>query len=505
MIKEHKSGIIIIFLILGSLLISELAAKENSSLLIINAKVIDGTGSAARLESVRINDSRIQGLGQLRPLPGETILDATGLVLSPGFIDTHSHHNISIFQMPDALSAISQGITTIVVGLDGFSQVPLSGFFAKVKDNPLAVNIASYSGHNSLRNIVMGQDYQRFSTPKEIENMKNLLRLDMKAGALGLSTGLEYDPGIYSEETDEVVALLEVFPEDQGRYASHIRSEDVHLESALDEFIEISRKSKLPSQISHIKLARRDLWGQTSWMIDKLNAARQEGLDITADIYPYTYWESTMRTLFAKRDFNNRDSAEFALTELVHPNQLTLSHYEPDPNLVGKTIAEIAVMRKEDPVTVLMHLIQDDKTKTDSAIGVAMTQPDIDKLMQWEHSNICSDGELNNGHPRGRGAFARILANYVRSRGILGWENAIHKMTQLSALHMGFKNRGVIKSDAIADLVLFDPEKIQDNATMDDINRLSSGIINVWVGGELVYSDKKSTGLRPGQVIRRTD
>ncbi|HJP43196.1 MAG TPA: amidohydrolase family protein, partial [Gammaproteobacteria bacterium] len=275
MIKEHKSGIIIIFLILGSLLISELAAKENSSLLIINAKVIDGTGSAARLESVRINDSRIQGLGQLRPLPGETILDATGLVLSPGFIDTHSHHDISIFQMPDALSAISQGITTIVVGLDGFSQVPLSGFFAKVKDNPLAVNIASYSGHNSLRNIVMGQDYQRFSTPKEIENMKNLLRLDMKAGALGLSTGLEYDPGIYSEETDEVVALLEVFPEDQGRYASHIRSEDVHLESALDEFIEISRKSKLPSQISHIKLARRDLWGQTSWMIDKLNAARQ--------------------------------------------------------------------------------------------------------------------------------------------------------------------------------------------------------------------------------------
>ncbi len=505
MIKEHKSGIIIIFLILGSLLISELAAKENSSLLIINAKVIDGTGSAARLESVRINDSRIQGLGQLRPLPGETILDATGLVLSPGFIDTHSHHDISIFQMPDALSAISQGITTIVVGLDGFSQVPLSGFFAKVKDNPLAVNIASYSGHNSLRNIVMGQDYQRFSTPKEIENMKNLLRLDMKAGALGLSTGLEYDPGIYSEETDEVVALLEVFPEDQGRYASHIRSEDVHLESALDEFIEISRKSKLPSQISHIKLARRDLWGQTSWMIDKLNAARQEGLDITADIYPYTYWESTMRTLFAKRDFDNRDSAEFALTELVHPNQLTLSHYEPDSNLVGKTIAEIAVMRKEDPVTVLMHLIQDDKTKTDSAIGVAMTQPDIDKLMQWEHSNICSDGALNNGHPRGRGAFARILANYVRSRGILGWENAIHKMTQLSALHMGFKNRGVIKSGAIADLVLFDPEKIQDNATMDDINRLSSGIINVWVGGELVYSDKKSTGLRPGQVIRRTD
>ena len=232
---------------------------------------------------------------------------------------------------------------------------------------------------------------------------------------------------------------------------------------------------------------------------------RSEGLDITADIYPYTYWESTMRTLFAKRDFNNRDSAEFALTELVHPNQLTLSHYEPDPNLVGKTIAEIAVMRKEDPVTVLMHLIQDDKTKTDSAIGVAMTQPDIDKLMQWEHSNICSDGALNNGHPRGRGAFARILANYVRSRGILGWENAIHKMTQLSALHMGFKNRGVIKSGAIADLVLFDPEKIQDNATMDDINRLSSGIINVWVGGELVYSDKKSTGLRPGQVIRRTD
>ena len=145
-------------------------------------------------------------------------------------------------------------------------------------------------------------------------------------------------------------------------------------------------------------------------MIDKLNRARAEGLDITADVYPYTFYESTMRILFAKRDFDNRESAEYALTELVYPDGLTISHYGPDPNLIGKTIAEIAAARGKDPATVLMDLIREDEDETDSAIGVAMSQPDVNRLMQWEHSNICSDGELIDGHPRGRGAFARILA-----------------------------------------------------------------------------------------------
>ena len=489
-------------------------SEGQESLLIFNAKVIDGKGGPARVTSVRITGKRITDIGKLSPWPGEESVDAQGLVLSPGFIDTHSHHDGNIFELPDALSAVSQGITTIVVGVDGESALPLSDFFDKLVTSPVAINIASYSGHNTLRSRVMGEDYRRYATAAELDEMVALLRTDMETGALGLSTGLEYDPGLYSHQ-DEVIALARVAAEFKGRYASHIRSEDIHLESAIDEFIAIARESQLPSQISHIKLARRSLWGEAPALLEKLIKARAQGIDITADIYPYTFYESTMRILFSKRDFDNRDSAEYALTELVRPEGLTLSHYGPDPDLVGKTIAEIASMRGEDPAVVLMDLIKQDlayeKTlegdggTNESAIGVAMSQVDVDTLMSWQHTNICSDGDLIDGHPRGRGAFTRILANYVREQGVLKLEQAIHKMTSLSASHMGIKDRGIIEIGAFADLVLFDPETVKDQATMSDINKISTGISKTWVNGQLVFSEGKTSGLLPGQSLRRAN
>lgn len=485
---------------------------DNHSLLIFNAKVIDGTGQPAKMTAVRISGKRITAIGMLFPLPGEESLDANGLVLSPGFIDTHSHHDGNIFDRPDALSAVSQGITTIIVGLDGDSALPLANFFDQLQSTPVAVNIASYSGHNSLRSKVMGEDYKRHASAVELEQMEALLRKDMENGALGLSSGLEYDPGLYSHQ-DEVVTLARIAGEWNGRYASHIRSEDIHLESAIDEFIHIAREAKLPSQISHIKLARRSLWGQAPALLEKLNNARAQGVDITADIYPYTFYESTMRILFSKRDFENRDSAEYALTELVHPEGLTLSHYGSAPELVGKTIAEIAQMRDEDPADVLMDLIkqdlayektlEDDEASNESAIGVAMSQADVDTLMSWQYTNICSDGDLIDGHPRGRGAFTRVLANYVRERGTLTLEQAIHKMTSLSASHVDIQDRGIIKIGAFADLVLFDPELVKDQATMSDINKISTGILKTWVNGQLVFSQGKASGRHPGLALRR--
>ncbi len=487
-------------------------AAEHASQLILNATLIDGTGRPARVASVRIEGSRITGIGDLAPLPGEVPVDAKGLVLAPGFIDTHSHHDTRLFDMPDALSVVSQGITTIVVGVDGGSELPLSGFFSRLETSPVAINLASYSGHNTLRSRVMGEDYKRHATAAELEQMATLLRHDMEAGALGLSTGLEYDPGIYSQQ-GEVIALARVAAKYGGRYASHIRSEDIHLESAMDEFVAIARESGLPSQISHIKLARRSLWGEAPALLTKLGNARAEGLDITADIYPYTFYESTMRILFSKRDFDNRESAEYALTELVRPEGLTLSHYGPDSTLVGKTIAEIASMQGRDPAVVLMDLIKRDleyeKTleggggTKESAIGVAMSQADVDTLMRWPHANICSDGDLKDGHPRGRGAFPRVLAEYVRERRVLALDQAIHKMTALSAQHMGIKDRGIVETGAYADLVLFDPATVKDQATMSEINRISTGIVKTWVNGRLVYSEGKTTGVRPGQVLRR--
>ncbi|GIT33889.1 MAG: hypothetical protein Ct9H300mP4_02080 [Gammaproteobacteria bacterium] len=254
-LKTKKFAILTILALAGLMVPFYLSADERSSFLIINAKIIDGSGGPSRFESVRVNGNQIQELGQLKPLSGETTVDAAGLILSPGFIDTHSHMDNHIFEMPDALSAVSQGITTIVVGMDGGSEVPLSNFFRKLENNPVAINIAAYSGHNSLRSITMGKDYKRPSTEMEIRSMEDLLKQDMEDGALGLSTGLEYDPGLYSE-TDEIVDLLKIVSDYKGRYTSHMRSEDIYLEAALDEFIEISRRTKLPSQISHISLQK---------------------------------------------------------------------------------------------------------------------------------------------------------------------------------------------------------------------------------------------------------
>lgn len=506
-------------LLLSCLLVPALVACGGSpepagpeTQLILNARLVDGSGVPARTASVRIAGERIVEVGELSPQPGETVVDAKGLVLAPGFIDTHSHHDDGLFDMPDAVPVVSQGVTTIVVGLDGGSELPLSAFFQKLRDVPVAVNVASYSGHNTLRSRVMGEDYRRHATAAELAEMSALLRADLEAGALGLSTGLEYDPGLYSH-TDEVVALARVAAGQGGRYASHIRSEDIHLEAAMEEFLAIAREVRLPSQISHIKLARRSLWGEAPALIGQLDRARSEGLDITADIYPYTFYESTMRILFAKRDFDNRESAEYALRELVRPEGLTLSHYDPDPALVGKTIAEIAAAQGRDPALVLMDLIRRDiehektlgegRESNESAIGVAMSQADVDTLMRWPHANICSDGDLKDGHPRGRGAFPRVLADYVRERNVLTLEQAVHKMTSLSAAHAGIRDRGVVAAGAYADLVLFDPDAVRDQATMSDINRLSTGIVKTWVNGQLVFSAGEATGARPGHVILR--
>ena len=485
-------------------------ADERESQLILNARLIDGTGAPARTASVRIEGERVAAVGELSPRSGETVVDAAGLVLAPGFIDTHSHHDTGLLDAPDALSVVSQGVTTIVVGLDGDSELPLSAFFEKLRRSPVAINVASYSGHNALRSHVLGEDYRRHATPSELGKMEALLREDMKAGALGLSTGLEYDPGLYSD-TAEVVALARVAGERGGRYASHIRSEDIHLESAMDEFLQIAREARLPAQISHIKLARRSLWGEAPALLAKLDEARGEGLDITADIYPYTFYESTMRILFAKRDFDNRESAEYALRELVRPEGLTLAHYDPDPSLVGKTIAEIAALEGREPAVVLMDLIKRDiehekqsgRESGETAIGVAMSQADVDTLMRWPHANICSDGDLKDGHPRGRGAFPRVLGDYARDRQVLTLEQAVHKMTSLSAAHVGLEERGVVHAGAFADLVLFDPATVKDQATMSEINRLSAGIVKTWVNGRLVFSDGRATGSWPGQVILR--
>lgn len=500
--------------LLVSLLASCSAGDEVTSTLISGGSVVDGTGEPASLLSVRIAGNRIIAIGDLEPLPGDKIVDASGLTLVPGFIDTHSHHDSGLQKARNATEAVSQGITTIVIGQDGGSHIPLGAYFEDFKSSPAALNIASYSGHNAIRGKVMGDDFQRSATDAEITEMRSLLAADMAVGALGLSSGLEYEPGIYSE-TREVMALAELAAAAGGRYISHIRSEDRWLWAAIDEIIAIGRETGMPVQISHIKLAMKSEWGRAGEMIARLDAARAEGINITADIYPYEYWQSTMAVLLPSRDFRNREEISFALAETAPPEGVYLFAFLPDPSLIGKTITQIAEERGKDAVTVYSELLleadawrkeygAEEGKPIESIVARSMTEGDIQTLMSWPHTVISSDGAAD-GHPRGRGAFPRVLGVYSRERGLFDLASAIHKMTGQSAGHMGIKDRGVIREGAYADLVLLNAEKVIDRATIENPDALSDGIARVWVNGQIVFEEGASTGARPGRIIRRAD
>ena len=483
---------------------------------IINVRIVDGTGAPARTGGVRIVADTITAVGDVTPSRGDSIVDGHGLVLAPGFIDTHSHQDFGLTRTPDATAAVSQGITTIIAGNDGGHPYPLARAFDSLAASGHAVNVGFYAGHGSLRSVVMGTDFRRRATPTEVDSMAVLLRSELAAGALGLSTGLEYDPGIYADRA-EVLALAKVTAAAGGRYISHIRSEDRTFWDAIDEILTIGREARLPVQISHVKLAMIPLWGQADSLRHRLDAARAQGIDVTADIYPYTYWHSTLQVLFPNRDFNNRAEAGKILREIVPAEGLLIGVFAAHPAYAGKTVAEIAALRHEGPASTLMGLIRESQAfKTqiadhampsaiESVVATAMDEGDVRTLLGWEHANICSDGELNGAHPRGFGAFPRVLGRYVRETGVLTLEAAVHKMTALAATHVGVTRRGRIAAGQYADLVLFDPATVTDQATPAEPHRLSTGIVEVWVNGIPVWRDGRTTGNHPGRIVRRTD
>ncbi len=477
---------------------------------ITNVRIIDGTGAPAVSGSVRFIGDSIVAVGLVRPARGDSVIDGGGLVLAPGFIDTHSHHTGDLLAMPEALGAVSQGITTIVGGNDGGHAYPLAATMDTLGKIRPSLNVAYYAGHGTLRRLVMGDDFKRKATALEVDAMAVLLRQELDAGALGLSTGLEYDPGIYSDRS-EVIALAKVAAAVKGRYVSHIRSEDRDFWDSIEEIIAIGREAKLPVQISHVKLAMLSLWGDADSLVAVLEGARAEGIDITADIYPYPYWQSTLTVLFPARDFADRAEANKVLREIARPEGLLIGHFAAHPAYEGKTVAEISVMRSENAASTLMGLIREalvwEKAHPgrdgESVVATSMDEPDIVKLMQWDQTNICSDGALDGAHPRGFGAFTRLLGRYVREQQVMPLETAIMKMTSLSAIHMGIARRGTIATGQFADLVLFDPATVADHATPAEPHRVSTGIVRVWVNGRTVWRDGQTVAGRSGRVIRR--
>ena len=498
---------IIVITVLFTLSAAMTSAK--ASILLTNAKIIDGSGSPAIMGAVRIKGDQITGVGELKQASGEQIIDVGGLTLAPGFIDTHSHHDYGLETNRDSLPLLSQGITTIVVGQDGSHSFPLEKFFSQYEDKPASVNIASYVGHNTLRHKAMGEDFKRLATKSELTQMRELLSQELSAGALGLSTGLEYEPGLHSDAL-EVIALAQDTAEAGGRYISHIRSEDRFFWDAIDEIISIGSVTGMPVQISHLKLAAKASWGKTAQLLSRLDEARSQGVSITADIYPYEYWESTIWVLLPDRDANDLKEIQFVLDELTPADGIIFTRYLPEPAFVGKSVKEIAAMKGLSEARTVAYLMKEsaawskghDGQSAESIMGRSMRDKDIAALLTWPHINLCSDGSYT-GHPRGFGAFPRVFSKFVRQMKILNIEAIIQRMTSNAAKNMGFTQRGEIRVGAIADLVLFDPDSIRDQASLMHPQALSQGVIKVWVSGILAFDNGSTTAARPGRMLRQ--
>ena len=479
--------------------------------LIKNGAVLDGTGAKARLMDVYIVGDTIVATGKNVPKTADTVVDAQGKVVAPGFVDTHSHADGGLLETPNAETQIRQGITTSLVGQDGGSHLPLADWFGQVAAKHAALNIGSFVGHGTVRGKVMGDDYKRKATPAEVGQMCALVATEMQAGALGLSTGLEYEPGIYAD-TAEIVALAQVAGKSGGIYISHVRDEEEDALKSFRELIQIAKEGRLPAQISHIKLASSPVWGKAGEVFGLMNAARRNGLDISADVYPYTYWQSgiivlmppeyAMRGKSEAHDWNNKPGWEKALAEIGGAKNILVTGYAPEPSWQGKTIAALAAQEKTDPVT----LIQDMVTKTNGAVGVvvtAMQESDLKAFIADPRVMFCTDGGLRGSHPRGAGSYPRVLGKYVREERVLPLEEAVRKMTALPAKRMGLSQRGAIAPGKKADVVLFDPRTVRDTATTANPLAVPVGIPDVFVNGVAVLRNGRMTGERPGQIVRR--
>jgi N-acyl-D-amino-acid deacylase len=481
------------------------APTSSADTLIRNALVVDGTGAPPRRADVRVRGERITAVGELTPAQGERVVDLGGLMLAPGFIDTHSHHDRGLDAAPDAIAMVSQGVTTIVVGQDGGGS-DLARLFAGLESRPAAVNVASFAGHGAIRRNVLGKDFARPATPPEIERMKLLVKKEMDAGALGLSTGLEYDPGIYSTH-EEVVTLAKVAADSGGRYMSHLRSEDRTFWDALDELIAIGRTNRMPVQVSHLKLGMHDLWGQSQKVIQVLDAARASGVQVTADVYPYTYWQSNLGVLYPKRNFADTKETAFVLAHVAMPGDIIFNSFPAHADYAGKTLADVAAARKATPEQTLMALLAEPGGESAGIVAKGMSDADVERLMQWSFANVCSDGQSSGLHPRGFGSFAKVLGPYVRDKKLFSLEEAVRKMSSLAAANAGIPDRGRIAPGYFADLVSFNATTVADRADFGKAQAQAAGIATVWVNGEVVFEGAfgggKATGRHPGHPIRR--
>ncbi|MDH5433671.1 MAG: D-aminoacylase [Gammaproteobacteria bacterium] len=497
-------------------------------LIIANANLFDGSGNAPVKADIGIKDEMVLAIGDLKQNTGKESIEAEGLSVSPGFIDLHSHADRKVLEIPQVPNMLQQGITTMLGGNCGGSPSNIGEFLAQADKVKLGPNLAVLIGHNTVRKEVMGTE-NRLASEDEIAAMEALVGQSMKDGAYGLSTGLKYVPGTYSN-TEEVVSLAKISAQHNGIYTSHMREEGLGLLEAVKETIEIGQQAVIPVHISHHKAVGLPMWGKSKDSIAMIEAARNAGQDVTLDQYPYTASSTTFAIIFPSwslaggndalvERLSDPDTREKIKQGIIHniktdrgggdPARIQVANYPPQPEYNGKTFKDILVERGvELTIDNTAELAIEIQSKGGGqAIYHAMEESDVRYIMQYEYTSIATDGanaQIGKGspHPRNYGTYPRVLGKYTRDENVLELSDAIRKMTSLPAARMGLTNRGLIKQGYYADLVIFNPATVIDKATFADPHQHAVGIEYVIVNGKIAKNPQGLTDIGSGKALR---
>ena len=503
-------------------------SSASYDIIIENGTVYDGTTNQAQKADVGINGDQIVKIGDLSKAKAAKRIDATGLAVSPGFIDMHAHVE-AIMRLPAAESAIKQGVTTVLGGPDGRGPSPMKDYLDSLDGYELGVNAAYLVGHNSIRRAVM-QTENREPSPEELEEMKGKVQEAMDNGAFGISTGLKYVPGSFSK-VDEVIALSKVAGEAGGIYTSHLREEGLGLLDAVQEAVMISREADIPVILTHHKAIGRPMWGGSIKTLAIIDSARNLGLDIMADQYPYTAsstgisvliptWAMAGGTSELKKRLEDKKLREKIIEEIMFNIEFDRGGAQLDvvqfasfgykPELNGKTLKDWAIERGLEPSfrNGAELVIEAQLNGGASCVFHAINEEDVKRIMQHPMVMVASDGALlepgvGHPHPRGYGTFPRVLGYYVREEGVIDLQTALRKMTSMPADRLGLTDRGYIKEGMKADITVFNPETVIDKGTFEDPHHYPEGIDYVIVNGKLTIDQGELTKERAGQVLRK--
>ena len=500
---------------------------QEFDILILNGTIYDGSGNQPIQADLGIRNDQIIEIGELSSSVATRTIDGKGLVISPGFIDMHTHLE-PLMDMPLAESLVRQGVTLALGGPDGGSPWPFEDYLDSLSNMELGVNVAYLIGHNTIRKEVMGLE-DRGPTGEELELMKRYVKQAMDEGAFGISTGLKYLPGTFAK-IDEVIELSKVSANANGIYTSHLREEGLGLLEAVKEAIMISREAEIPVVLTHHKAIGVKMWGASTQTLSMVDSARNLGLDIMMDQYPYTASHTGISVLipswameggnFASRIENPvlKDSIkEGIIYNILNDrggkdlNRIQFSRVEWDQSLEGKTLQDWVIREEMEPTIEngAELVIQAQLNGGTGTIYHAMDEKDVERIMKHPMTMIGSDGRLSRPgdgqpHPRAYGTFPRVLGYYVREKKILSLSEAIHKMTGLSANRLGIVDRGLIKAGNKADLTIFNPETIIDKSTFTDPHQYPEGIEYVIINGEIAIDKGKYLAVPAGKVIRKT-